>query len=227
MKLTKKDIERFYSKFTPGGVDECWEWEGRIQHSGHGVLSFNKSSLKAHRIAYFLANGPIPEGLSVCHSCDNPACVNPGHLWLGTQADNNADRDRKGRAKTAKGAKRPNAILTEDDVRKIIARYAEGGVTHKQLATEYGVAKTTITRIMMGLNWKHIQTDVPREKIASASARNHARGERAGRAKLTYSDVETIRQRAASGVSNAEIASQYGVAKSTIRRAVNSKWGGA
>lgn len=104
----------------------------------------------AHRWAWEDAFGPIPEGKVVCHKCDNPTCINPEHLFLGTHAENQADKAAKGRA--CRGVTRWNSRLTEDDVREIRASPESGSA----LAERLGVSKTTVNRARRGYTWKHI-----------------------------------------------------------------------
>lgn len=144
----------------------CWEWTGGIAKTGYGLMPYEGVSQGAHRVAYQLLVGEIPPGHYVCHHCDNRKCVNPEHLFVGTAADNNADMDRKGRArrffverpepeeisKRVRGEGNPSHILTEDQVIEIRA----SPLTHKVLAERFGVSKVTIGAIKSGRLWKHL-----------------------------------------------------------------------
>jgi hypothetical protein len=138
---------------TTGGPDACWPWAGRCPDR-YGTVSLNNRPTPAHRAAYMLCVGEIPPGMFVCHKCDNPRCCNPKHLFLGSHQNNMDDCRSKGRH--SHGERHPDAILTEDDVRAIIA--ARGGVrgTGRRLAREYGIAPVTVSAIWAGRIWKHI-----------------------------------------------------------------------
>lgn len=124
----------------------CWLWVGPKFTHGYGVLNVGKQKTLAHRAMYERFIGPIPQGLFVCHRCDVPACVNPAHLFLGTQADNMADMTAKGRGikNRRRGLYHHNATLTDAQVRAIRKAYAKGGVSQQQLADKYGVSQHTI-----------------------------------------------------------------------------------
>ena len=134
----------------------CWLWRGLLTKQGYGLLKWTRPGLpiqtRAHRVAFAAYHGE-PGCLHVCHRCDNPACVNPDHLFLGTPADNMADRDAKGRQ--PKGIKNGSAVLTEAQVREI-RRLVAGGMSMTDTASHYGVNHATVWRVVNGKGWKHI-----------------------------------------------------------------------
>jgi len=152
-------VDRFWKHVHK--TEDCWEWTSRLTKKGYGRFAVSQKRLAAHRASWFLHYGPIPEGMFVCHHCDNPKCIRPDHLFLGTHRDNMRDMARKGRAiKGRKGPPRwgqgnPNAKLTEADVLQIRRAYKNGGVTQCSLGTLYGVHRTAISDILIGRTWAH------------------------------------------------------------------------
>lgn len=147
--------ERFRSRVDVRGVDDCWEWSAGRVSAGYGAVWDNSIGRHrhAHRLAWEIVNGPIPDGQWVLHRCDNPPCCNPSHLFLGTQADNDADRTAKGRG--IHGVSHPYAKLTPDSVREIRSRIA-GGEIPSALAIEFGVSSSTLYDMIHGKTWRHI-----------------------------------------------------------------------
>ncbi len=145
---------RFWRKVSKSTATECWVWTGYCAVSGYGKMKADDESVLVHRYSYELHNGPIPDGMFVCHTCDNPSCVNPAHLFLGTPADNSADmtsKDRQGH-----GDRLPQTKLTETQVTEIRQRYARGGISQDALASEYNVTRGCIAGITQRKNWRHI-----------------------------------------------------------------------
>jgi hypothetical protein len=143
----------FWERVDRRSSDECWEWKGHRIPTGYGQITQRGRRTSTHRRAWELARGPIPEGLCVLHRCDNPPCCNPAHLWLGTQADNSADRDRKGRAAVGEG--NGKSRLTRDDVLAIhlLVSY---GLSWSKAARSFGVSKGTVAAIISGRTWRHV-----------------------------------------------------------------------
>lgn len=144
--------ERFWSKVAIIPEQTCWEWVGTIHHSGYGTIYVDDKSLRAHRLSWKIHNGPIPEGLLVCHTCDNRKCVRPEHLFLGTNADNNKDMFKKGRENKAKGTACRSTKLTEQQVKLIRYDPRPQSVIGKQ----YGISQNAVKLIKQRKNWKHI-----------------------------------------------------------------------
>lgn len=178
--------DRFWAKVNREGpvprhrpeLGPCWIWTGAVHHSrGYGLVWQPNTKLLAHRVAWELSVGPIPVPLQVCHHCDNRVCVNPSHLFLGTQLDNVRDCIAKGRRGSTAGGKypqgdahwtrrnperrlhgtrSPHAKLDDQTVIEIRALYAAGGISQPQLAHRFGVRQGTISFILSRKTWKHL-----------------------------------------------------------------------
>lgn len=145
-----KEPKRFWSKVDVGEGDACWEWQAGKSDTGYGQFGIRGRLWGAHRVAWVLTFGPIPEGLLVCHRCDNPGCVNPYHLFLGTHKDNRRDAARKGRVTKGEGV--CSSKLTEDEVWEI-RELLEEGVPRQEIADEFGVSRWSINAINRGKFW--------------------------------------------------------------------------
>lgn len=164
MRRARPIEERFAAKVPNLDSTECWPWAGYRTRGGYGAIHVGSRSngtralVYAHRLAYGFATGPIPAGMCVLHTCDNPPCVNPAHLRLGTKADNTADMVAKGRHRYVphRGEDHPQARLTAPTVRAIRASYAAGGRTLQSLADEYGISLTHSSAIVRRKVWAHL-----------------------------------------------------------------------
>lgn len=164
--------ERFWAKVDKSaGADGCWMWTGNREKKGYGHFTIGQKVVKAHRFSWLTQRGEIPEGLLVLHRCDVRACVNPAHLWLGTNGDNMADMRQKGRAASgdqsprrlnrdryaaiARGEQSGRSKLRADQVREIRKRHAAGEAI-RALKREFGMSQWCIQAIVRRITWKHL-----------------------------------------------------------------------
>jgi hypothetical protein len=182
--LASQDIKRFWTKIALDESDQCWLWTGARDEDGYGLFKVKRKMCRASRIMYFLHYGEQPSLKLVCHTCDNPPCMNPSHFFLGTSRDNKADSKNKGRLNIAIGNnngsrtrpenlqrgdnhwthRRPDiwksrprgTALTPNSVIMIRQAYANGQASIEELARVHGVCTGTIYKAVSRITWKHI-----------------------------------------------------------------------
>lgn len=150
-------MDRFWSKVNKRNSDDCWDWTASKFRQGYGKFTETGKSQpsKAHRVSWEIKHGPLPKGLLICHKCDNPSCVNPEHLFLGTYQDNNRDCADKGRHGGPFGVAHPNTKLTERKV-QIIRALFKRGTRQVDLANLFNVDRPVISRIVNNKTWVHV-----------------------------------------------------------------------
>lgn len=152
--------DRFWEKVEVGDPDECWGWAAGTDGDGYGMIGDRGRTRRAHRVMMALLHGPLEKGDLVLHHCDNPPCVNPLHLYIGTYADNFRDMIARSSRTLSdyRGSKNGQAKLTEDDVREIRRRLA-ADEPQRSIAEDYGVDQATISNINRGVHWTHVEED--------------------------------------------------------------------
>ena len=148
--------ERFWSKTELIPFSSCWYWTGSLTR-GYGYATVNKKVGYAHRHSWEFNFGAIPKGMCVCHKCDNPICIRPDHLFLGTHADNVRDKIAKGRARTGKriGTQHKHAKLNDE---KVLLAYQlkKSGLTLREIAQQVGASKSAVGNIFTKTTWRHV-----------------------------------------------------------------------
>lgn len=159
--------KRFWDKVKITGTYDCWEWQGAKNTKGYGefwnTLRDGRHT-RAHQVSWILRNGEIPDGLCICHKCDNPSCVNPAHLFLGTVEENNADTIKKGRRIQGKllygrdhpqhGSNAPHSKLTDKDVLEILHIRDTEKISFAKIGSRFGVSAGLVNNIVHGRKWK-------------------------------------------------------------------------
>lgn len=155
-KKQKSVMDRFLSHVNK--TDYCWEWTASKYDNSRGYGCFNLNSIahRSHRIAYTLFVGDIPEGMCVLHKCDNPICVNPDHLWIGTRDENNKDRKKKQRGARNNGETNGFSKIDSNTVKEIRRMREEEGLSYGKLCNVFNLSKSHIARIIHRKAWSHI-----------------------------------------------------------------------
>lgn len=161
-RIVGDDLARFESHIDKSGT--CWIWTAAKDKHGYGLMWFRGRLDKAYRVSWALHRGDIPQGMSVCHKCDTPSCVNPDHLFIGTQAENLKDMRSKGRQSLVGpnggqlvGSLHQNSVLTELGVIEMRRRHA-AGEPQASIARSFGVAPVTAHKAIRGVTWKHVES---------------------------------------------------------------------
>src|SRR5690625_5211179 len=141
------EVDRFWDQVDRRSDGECWPWLGSVDQGGYGVFSVRRQATRAHRYAVVLAGRALLASEVVMHSCDNPPCVNPAHLHIGTQADNIADKMAKGRHRALVGVQSHRAKLSDADVRKIRELCERGEISQARIGEMYGIGQDQVSRI--------------------------------------------------------------------------------
>lgn len=213
--------EKFWLFVDKQGPDDCWLWTGKKHKNGYGAFSVSERKFKLpHRVAYELEHGGIPDGLNVCHNCptgDNRLCCNPAHLFTGTQADNIADMDNKGRRISLCGENSPVSKLTSNEILEIRRLFNVVGLTAPEIAKRFNTSATNVHSIARFSSWKHIGGPALRPEVAANRTTP----------KLTPNSVSEIKANLRSGQTHQSIADQYGVSRECITKIANGKnWKG-
>lgn len=228
--IKPKDVDRFWSSAQKQGPEECWLWTKLTYRNGYPRFCVCMGNYVATRIAYRLANGVDPGQMFVCHTCDNPICVNPAHLFLGTHLDNMRDCHSKKRNDCGRGERHGTkthperfrgeangSVLTEAQVRAIRQEYVNSKKSTLQLGTEYNVSAETIGHVLRAETWAHVAADDGLGEIRDLSRRGKA-GSLNNSARINEDDVREIRRLyQEGGFTYAALAQQFGISDVAAR----------
>lgn len=210
--MARDIVDRLLSRIKVNAAG-CFEWQGWRGRDGYGEMEIDGKQKKAHRVSYETFRKPITPGMLVCHHCDNPRCINPAHLFLGTHKDNTVDAASKNRMEY--GERRCNAKLNDDLVREIVRRH-NAGEFMRDIAKAVGISARVAGKVVRGEAWVRVE-----RPAAISTGRRCKKGSSLPQAKLTEKDVCEIRRLSSEGVTTYRIAKQFSVNYNSIKAVVN------
>lgn len=154
--ITPDRREAIFSQISRCEIDKCWPWLGYKNDRNYGIVKFSGGLFRATRIIYFMETGVDPGQFMVCHSCDNPPCCNPKHLFLGTGKQNSQDASQKGLY--TRGEKQWRSVLTDELVVQIRALNKNEGIGYRRISKRLNVSYQAVQGVLYGITWKHIQS---------------------------------------------------------------------
>ncbi len=206
-------IERFYDYVPHKPLNECWIWRGYLLQSGYGSIMINRKQIRAHRFSYILFNGEIPYGYEVCHTCDNPPCVNPSHLFAGTAKDNAVDRQNKNRGGGGRGEKSFSAKFNNKSINEIKLLLING-MGSSDIAKKLNVSYSAIYAIKSLRRWRDVSPELNSQLL---SIKSHIKkGQNNPNSKLSNYEVKNILIMLGEGITGAKIARNYKVSPRVI-----------
>lgn len=186
MIISEKQTDSFWNNVKKS--DTCWVYGKSSSRWNYGHVTINGKSVLAHRMSYTIHYGDIPNGMIVCHKCDNPPCINPDHLFLGAHKDNSIDMSNKGRGSLKRGEKHPGAKLKEEDVKEIFK--LSGQLSQRAIAEKFNVTQGLVQRILKHKTWQNITSSL--KSMSAVGLASNQKGSNSGRAKLSEKDVSII-----------------------------------
>ena len=212
-RLRKSDLARFWAKVDRS--DFCWEWTSTITSGGYGAFKVRGVPYGSHRLSFYIKNNKDPGRMLVCHTCDNRACVNPDHLWLGTHKENADDMNRKnrgvrGRGLGPKGERQGLSKMTDELVIYMRDLWLLKKYTQRGLAKKFDVSQQLVSLIVGGKNWKHVPVKIYKKDK---------------NVKLTEAMLLEIKFLLDSGATQVALGRRYGVHQSTISYAIKHRLG--
>lgn len=205
-------LQRFWENVEKKELEDCWIWNGTSDGHGYGCIVYNSKNILAHRASWLLAHGDLPQGMSILHKCDVPLCVNPNHLFIGTQLDNMKDMAMKKRSTI--GEKNPMSKITQEIANETRKRYLNGELM-VDIANDYDISRVLVSYIINNKIWK--------DDTLGNISRKHASRKGDSSYKLNWDQVNEIRNRYSKGELQVNIANSYGVAGALISKIVRNK----
>lgn len=226
--IKQSDISKFWSRIDVKAETECWTWMCGKSRLGYGKMSIGKKCIRAHRFALVVSGVEIPENMCACHSCDNPSCCNPKHLWVGSQSDNQKDRAAKGRS--SRGERNPSkthpelfcgennhASMLTDEIVSELRKNPPIGLNMSTESLKYSISPEAFRSAIVGDTWKHVPAMSPDKLHAFLNANPPIR------VRITRQTADLVKEQLRLGLGVKEVSAKMGIHQRTVRRILSGQ----